>query len=281
MLKRLLAALEGQATDARFTYSVVVTDNDRAESARAAVAAFTEYSRLPVSYCVEQRQNIALARNTALQNANGHFMAFIDDDEFPTAEWLLNLYHTLEGYEVDGVLGPVLPHFDKEPPRWVRKGGFFNRPRHQTGLLLNWTDCRTGNVLFRAKVSELLGEPFRNEFDCGGEDLDFFQRAITKGCRFVWCDEAIVYEVQEPSRWKVRLMMRRALLRGRNNWKFTQGRWLRLSKSAVALPFYTLSLPIMLLGGYHRFVKSLVRIGDHGGKVLAALELNPVRTRNP
>jgi glycosyltransferase involved in cell wall biosynthesis len=280
MLKRLLLALEGQATEERFTYSIVVADNDRAESARATVAAFAGHKRLQVSYCLEQRQNIALARNTALQNANGDFIAFIDDDEFPITEWLLNLYHTLEGYGVDGVLGPVLPHFDEEPPRWVRKGGFFNRPRHQTGFLLSWTDCRTGNVLFRAKVLELLGEPFRHEFGSGGEDLDFFQRAITKGCGFVWCDGAIVYEVQEPSRWEIRLMVRRALLRGRNNWRYTQGRWLRLAKSAVALPLYTLSLPIMLLGGYHRFVKSLVRIGDHGGKILAALGVNPVRTRN-
>src|SRR5262245_26718838 len=134
MLNRLLCALADQATNGRFTYSIVVADNDRAESARPAVAAFTQCSLLQVSYCVEQRQNIGLARNAALQNAHGDFLAFIDDDEFPIAEWLLNLYHTYERYSVEGVLGPVLPHFDEEPPRWVRKGGFFNRPRHQTGF---------------------------------------------------------------------------------------------------------------------------------------------------
>ena len=36
-----------------------------------------------VKYCVEPRQNIALARNKALQNAEGDLIAFIDDDEFP------------------------------------------------------------------------------------------------------------------------------------------------------------------------------------------------------
>lgn len=287
LLSRLLEELKGQVTLSRFTFSIVVADNDWTESARVTVATFIDqlhFSQLSpsdVTYTVERVPNIALARNAALAHARGDYAAFIDDDEFPSAHWLLNLYDTLERYQVEGVLGPVLPHFDTEPPAWVRKGGFFNRPRHATGFELGWKDCRTGNVLFNRRVLAVLDddEPFRSQFGTGGEDVDFFERVIAKGCRFVWCDAAIAYEVQEPYRWDVRLMVRRALLRGKNNWKLSDGRWRRLAKSLLALPLYTLSLPIMLLRGYDRYVKTLIRMGDHGGKVLAALNLNPVKTR--
>src|SRR5437867_185465 len=88
-LSRLLADLRDQETRGLFTYSIVVTDNDRLQSASGVVREFAAASCIPIRYCVEPRQNIALARNKAVANAKGDFIAFIDDDEFPTQTWLL------------------------------------------------------------------------------------------------------------------------------------------------------------------------------------------------
>ncbi len=108
LLRLLLAKLENQQTEGLFTYNVVVADNDAAESAKGVVADFCSAHRLAVTYCVEPQQNIALARNRALQQASGDFIAFIDDDEFPAGDWLCALFKTCEAYGVTGVLGPVL-----------------------------------------------------------------------------------------------------------------------------------------------------------------------------
>ena len=89
LLKRLLEELGGQDTSGLFTYSIVVADNDYLQSAKPIVDDFTATSSVPIKYCVEPRQNIALARNKAIENVNGDFVAFIDDDEFPTKRWLL------------------------------------------------------------------------------------------------------------------------------------------------------------------------------------------------
>src|SRR4051812_43278175 len=83
-LRRLLAALAAQETGGLFTYSVVVADNDRHESAKAVVDEWTLGSLLRVAYCVQPRQNIALTRNQAIAHAKGDYIAFIDDDEWPT-----------------------------------------------------------------------------------------------------------------------------------------------------------------------------------------------------
>jgi len=84
--------LEGQKTESLFDYSNVIADNDRSESARQTVESCTRQLKISISYYVEPEQNIAHARNKAVENAKGDFIGFIDDDEFPIEQWLLNHY---------------------------------------------------------------------------------------------------------------------------------------------------------------------------------------------
>ncbi len=178
LLRQLLERLENQRTDGLFTYSIVVADNDPVQSARHVVAALSSTVPVRVTYCHEPQQNIALARNKALEYAEGDFIAFIDDDEFPNDDWLWNLFRTCVAYGVEGVLGPVNPHFESEPPEWVKKGRFFDRPTFDTGYRMNWDEARTGNVLFKRDILNAVDIPFRSEFATAGEDVDFFRRMM-------------------------------------------------------------------------------------------------------
>jgi succinoglycan biosynthesis protein ExoM len=279
-LKRLLDGIASQATDGLFTYSIVVADNDQSRSGEAVVKAFrkAQPAAKPISirYCVEPRQNIALARNQAIANADGDFVAFIDDDEFPAENWLLNLYRTCEQYQVDGVLGPVRRHFDEKPPDWVVKGDFYERPIHPTGLALQWSLGRTGNVLLRKSVFTPGEAPFRPEFR-HGEDQDFFRRMIGAGRRFVWCSDAIAYEVVPPVRWKRTFMLKKALLRGATAALHPTLGASGILKSVIAVPAYALALPFAMILGQHRFMTLLVKLCDHLGKLLALIGINPIR----
>jgi succinoglycan biosynthesis protein ExoM len=282
MLERLLREIYRQETASALTFSVVVTDNDSTQSARAVVEKCRRerLGEVPqIIYAVEPAKNIALARNNALSHATGDFVVFIDDDEFPAPGWLLNLFRTCERYHVAGVLGPVKPHFEHEPPQWLIKGGFYQRPTHSTGFVMSWQECRTGNVLFRRNILETSESPFCPEFDMGGEDQDFFRRMMERGHRFIWCDEAVVYESVPPSRWSRRLLIHRALLRGRNTFRHPKHRLRNLLKSVIAVPAYALALPVLLLAGHHYFMKYLVRLADHVGRLLASVGLNPVTER--
>ena len=232
-----------------------------------------------MTYAVEPERNIALAHNTAFSHATGTFIAVIDDDEFPAPNWLLNLFRTCEAHQVAGVLGPVKPHFELEPPQWLIKGGFYQRPTHPTGFLMPWLECRTGNVLLRRDILDSSEPPFRREFGSGGSDQDFFRRMIERGHRFIWCDEAVVFEVVPPSRWSRGFMIHRALLRGRNTFRHPKQRFRNLLKSIVAVPAYALALPVLFLAGHHHFMKYLVKLADHVGRLLASVGLNPVTER--
>jgi glycosyltransferase involved in cell wall biosynthesis len=265
----LLSALARQETGDLFGYSVTVVDNDQAETARAAVEACRRDTGLSIRYYLEPEQNIALARNRAVSHASGDLVAFIDDDEFPRSGWLLTLYTALQRYDVDGVLGPVLPHFDAPPPGWVQRGKFYERGRHATGTVLPWTSTRTGNVLLRSRVISDEAVPFDPKLGSGGEDRDFFKRKIDRGYVFVWCDEAAVYEVVPPHRWKRSFMLKRALLRGQNCMSSASYNRLTVPTALIAIPVYAVALPLTLLVGEHVFMKFLIRLCDHVGKCLA------------
>lgn len=278
-LLRLLQALERQQTAGRFTYSVVVADNDATESARETVEQFCATSPLGVTYCVEPAKNIALVRNRAIAAATGDWIAFIDDDEFPIETWLDALLRACEVHQAAGALGPVRPHFEEPPPAWVPKCGLYDRTEHETGYVVPWPDSRTGNVLFRANILPPHAAPFDSRFANGGEDQDFFRRMMERGSRFIWCNEAVVYETVPPVRWDKKVMMQRALLRGQNALKHSNRASLSVAKSLVAALLYTLALPFLALIGTHLYIRYLIKLCDHIGKVCAGFGFKLVRER--
>ncbi|MES2693319.1 MAG: glycosyltransferase [Verrucomicrobiota bacterium] len=280
LLRRLLRELDRQDTAGLFTFSIIVVDNDAQLSGRSVVEEFAARSRIAAHYYAEPRQNIALARNRTIENATGDYIAFLDDDEFPVPDWLQLLFANCSRPRIAGVLGPVRPHFDTTPPRWLVAGRFCERPEHPTGTVMPGGKCRTGNVLFRREILAGDPAPFRAEFGTGGEDVDFFQRMTQRGHVFVWCNEAIAYEVVPPSRWTRSFFLKRALLRGRNNLKLGHDRLRALMTSFVAVPAYSLLLPATLFLGQHVFMKYGIKFCDHLGRVLALFRLNPIKERS-
>lgn len=279
LLKRLIAELEKQQTESRFTFSVVITDNDSEQSALPVVREIQSQSPLKIDYCVEKEANIALARNKAVEHAAGDFIAFIDDDEFPSDQWLLRLFQTCEEYKAAGVLGPVRPHFEQTPPQWIVRGGFCERPEYLTGTVVNWNQARTGNVLLRKSIFGKDPQPFDPKFRNGGEDVDFFLRMNREGHVFRWCNEAPAYEYVPANRLTRSYMLKRAMLRGKNGLKLPKGRLASIFKSLVAVPVYTAALLPTLVAGQHWFMKYCIRLCDHLGKLLAVVGINPVKER--
>ena len=279
LLTRLLSKLETQNTEDIFNYSIVVVDNDNYESARQTVESYAAKSKLSINYYVQPEQNIALTRNKAIEHAKGDFIGLIDDDEFPSKNWLLNLYRAINNYKSNGILGPVLPHFENQPPKWVLKGGFFDRPTHPTGHIMKWNNTRTGNALLKKELFRDGYPWFDPLFGSGGEDRDFFRRKIEAGHVFVWCNEAPVYETVPPARWKRTVMIRRALLRGKVAFESTSHNPFSILKSILAVLIYTLGLPLFLILGQHVFMNYLVKDCDHIGKILAAVGIDIVKEK--
>lgn len=284
LVQNLLLRLQSQRTDSLFTYSIVVVDNDRECSARSAAHSIMKESLIPVKYCNEPEKNIAMARNMAVKNADGGFVAFIDDDEFPEDDWLLNLYQTCYACKVAGVLGPVMPHFEAGPPNWLIKGKFCERPTYETGTVIPWDKSRTGNVLLKKSLFQGLNHPFDPEFGIQGEDVNFFREMHERGHVFVWCKTAPVYEVVPHSRCTKSYYLKRAFLQGNVSCRYDNNPHLGkkahvLLKSSVASVAYTLILPFSWIGGLHIFMKYLIKDLHHISRLLGFFNLVRIRER--
>jgi succinoglycan biosynthesis protein ExoM len=285
MLKTLLWELQKIETGGLFSYSAVIIDNDQEGSAKKTIEEISSESIIRLEYHIQPQRSIALARNMAVQKARGDFVAFIDDDEFPVSEWLLNLYQACRDFKADGVLGPIRPYFEVPPPDWVLKGRFCERPEYETGTRLHWKRTRTGNVLLGRHLLE--GEyPFNPQFASGGEDVNFFKEKTDMGYIFVWCNEAPVYEIVPPIRLRKSYFIKRLFLQGNISTQY-QGTLDRFRdkagsciKSFTAFLLYSSILPFTLLAGVHVFMKYLLKDVYHVSRLLGILGFVDVKNRN-
>jgi succinoglycan biosynthesis protein ExoM len=209
-------------------FDVVVVDNDAARSAAGVCADFGE--RLRLRYLVEPVRGIAPARNRAVVASTGRFIAFIDDDNEASANWLASLHKEAERQNADGVFGPVIFRFPQEPPAWIRHCGFFDYPPLADGAAVPWYWTRTSNAYVRRAALSDPGAPFDVSLGLvGGEDVDLFARMSDGGARLVAAREAVVYEYREAARTTARWLIRRSF---RNGGTFAHVAWRRVRGAA-------------------------------------------------
>lgn len=257
MLKRLLKTVALQETGGLFDFSVVVVDNDMDGPARETVMQLQKEIDLDITYGIEPVQTIPAARNHALRLVRGNYIGIIDDDEFAPSHWLLTMYKAIRTFDVDGALGPVHPFFESQPPAWLVKSGFCERPVHRTGTILDWDQTRTGNVLLKKSVFDKHNLCFDLNCKTSGSDKEFFREAMQLGCRFIAVEEAPVYEIVPPERQTKNYYLRRAVLHASNERKYRapllngSSKFLVPLKSATALLVYACMLPFSAFAGGH------------------------------
>jgi succinoglycan biosynthesis protein ExoM len=197
----------------------VVVDNDPAGSAQRVCETAAGALSGPLRYVVEPRRGLSFARNRAVAAAiseGADHLAFIDDDEVPTPGWLDELLRIAGEHRADVVAGRVVRHFERDPPDWLSRGGFFLDPDLSTGTRVR--TASTSNVLASKQVLTDLGPPFDERFALTkGEDTHFFLRVSSAGYRLVWANDAVVEERVPAERMQLGWILRRSY-RVANTW---------------------------------------------------------------
>ena len=159
---------------------MVIVDNDREKSAEVVALAFRD--KLPLTYLVEPVRGIARCRNRAVAASRSPFLAFIDDDEWATPQWLAALERESERSAADAVIGRVEVVFDPEVPELVRQCGLFDPSPLPDGAVVPWYMTRTNNAYVRRDALPDRDAPFSTRFDLiGGEDVHLFKSMIELG----------------------------------------------------------------------------------------------------
>jgi succinoglycan biosynthesis protein ExoM len=271
-----LQSLDNLILPSFWTLEVVVTDNAPDASAMKATQIYLRnQTKLQIRYFHEMRPGVSHARNRCLSEARGEFVAFIDDDEFADCDWLHHLVTCLEKTNADAVFGPVLPAYAAKPPDWLISSQINERTRFPSGTLITWGEARTGNVMIRRSIlagNHIFSDRFARS---GGEDSYFFASAQKRGCRLVWCDEAVVTENIPADRMQKSWLLQRALMGGRTYVRLHACLGHPLSyiyfaiRGLLSAPLSLTFTFIFLIKRDPRYMYHLCKLYGHFGKIVA------------
>ncbi|HEX8212800.1 MAG TPA: glycosyltransferase family 2 protein [Longimicrobium sp.] len=271
LLARLLESIRVQEAEPALASSlhVVVVDNDAAAPARPLVDTARPGFPFPLHYSVEPVRSISLARNHGVRMAlelGARFVAFIDDDEEASPGWIAELARVQRECRADVVWGRVVPRLPEGTPRWVARGGFFDRGSYPTGKRM--TVAETANALVAAHLLSAPEGPFDPRFGIsGGGDSHFFRRVVDAGGTIVWAHDAVVFETVPVERANARWILRRAFRNGNGSVYVERAvsparRWLppRLARATGRIALGMVMLPAAPLRGRALAVAALRNI---------------------
>lgn len=124
-LAKALDSIAASAVPAQVDWEVLVVDNNSPDQTRDVIENFCRRYPGRFRYIFEPRQGKSYALNTAISEAHGDVLAFVDDDVTVEPTWLWNLTAGLCRGEWVGAGGRILPAWNCPPPSWFPRKGWF------------------------------------------------------------------------------------------------------------------------------------------------------------
>ncbi len=216
-LERALRSLFQQQGVADRLREIVVADNDPEGSASPVVTRLAEQAPFSLIYAHARVPGVATARNVGLATTDAPLIAFLDDDEVASPDWLATLLAAREALGADVVFGPIRGRApDAAPAVRPYLEWFFGRegPDHDQ-LLDEAFGC--GNSLMVRQTALPGPTPFDTSADqTGGEDDALFAALAARGGTFGWASRAWVEEYAPAHRATLRYALSRAFAFGQS-----------------------------------------------------------------
>ena len=247
-------------------YEIIVVDNNPDGSAAEIVAELVAGSAVPLRYVAEPRPGISHARNTAIAAAQGRYLAFLDDDQEAEPGWLNALLTAQREFAADVVFGPFHPVFsvpDNEVPALAR-AKFTRDEAMPTGSSMPARSPLFGspgisNTLLVRDRCFLAPEPFHPALGfAGGEDTLLFRQLLRRGCKMIWCAEALAREAIPTERLTNGYLLRRAF----NNGQISASTWGALDPPARGAMLLVMAAGVVQAGLY-ALPALLARVCNH------------------
>ncbi len=278
-LLNLLHSLEKQNIPVGYHLEVIVVDNDPQTTGKASIEKAKLQTNLDLKYFTQPIKNISMTRNKAVKEASGELILFIDDDGVADQNWVQHMVSSLIKYEADGVFGTVLPYYHEECPEWIKSGDFFDRLIQASGEPTRF--MRTGNCLIKASLLKSVEGPFDPKFGLsGGEDSNLFGKLKSKGAKFVFCKEGIVYDYVPLERANLNWLMKRRFRNGttfvknsihRSKYKLV-ARLYYFTRSILFIFFSTLTT-LFFLGSKKKRIKWFLKVIAYSGHFAGVFDL--------
>nr|WP_070960553.1 glycosyltransferase family 2 protein [Hyphomonas sp. Mor2] len=213
-----IESIAHQKLDPEISFEVIVVDNDVEPTARPYVEeTAARFPNLELTYVHAPARNISIARNACVENARGEWIAFIDDDEIASDQWLQHHYDGAMQNDLDLSFGPVISIYPDHTPAWIRE---IDLHSISVGHLQPILTGHTSNAFFKRQHPAIA--PLRFSEDrgrSGGEDTQFFYQCFLGGVKIDETREAVVHEPVADNRlsldWLVKNKFRSGITYGK------------------------------------------------------------------
>ncbi|WEL24026.1 glycosyltransferase family 2 protein [Candidatus Nanohalovita haloferacivicina] len=192
----LVRALDSIKSQTYRDFELLVIDDNPEKEYREKVREIVEEFREQASFSVKllinsDKQGVSSARNLGIENSEGEYIAFLDDDDWWKPEKLERELDAFENNEYDAVYSAIEMYRDGEVKDIVRKRGEIGLE----DILEKDMIGSPSKVTVTKKYLERI-DGFDEDIP-SGEDWDLWIRLIKEGCTFGYIDEPLVRYQQE------------------------------------------------------------------------------------
>lgn len=192
---------------------IVAIDNSPEGSALALFRQMEAEAPIAFRWAHEPKPGVAQARNAAIKLARGQYVAWLDDDEEASPNWLAALLAARVTTGAQSVFGPVRARTQVE----TENADFFERLYSRSGPQDSGPSERAYGIGNSLQPRAMFDEPA--PFDAradqrGGEDDVLFSSWADAGATFAWAADAHVVEHLSTERTHIAHGLKRAFAYG-------------------------------------------------------------------
>lgn len=222
MLRDAMESLVAQETDGKFNFEIVVVGNAKDTLTMQVLDEFAQTTSVAVRAIDEPRRGQVIARNRALVEARGEWLAHFDDDQIASPRWLAELMATATARNAKVVGGSL---YLKLPEDCQRELTYVCR--RMLGQSVEWNTVQpytrkegpgTGNIMIHRTVLDQVGH-YDESFQLRGYDTDLFRRIREAGYQAWFTPLALGYHVTPPDRLEDEYFRETCL---HNGWSFAR-----------------------------------------------------------
>ena len=167
-----------------------------------------------VSFVLEERRGVAIARNTGWKHSKGKFVAYTDDDCIADPYWIRRLVDSLESSNAKGAGGKVVYLHPEAIPKYYRGTPFGTLDLGEKQRpLKKGENLITANMLIDAEVFKKI-EFWESLIYNDSEDAEFCRSALEAGYNLLYVPDATIYHNIDLRRINLGYLLKRAFFSG-------------------------------------------------------------------
>ncbi len=223
-LRKTLESLISMDVSDGTEWEVLVVNNNSSDNTDKVMDEFMQLNSLDLKCLIEKKQGKSFALNTAIKNASGDIIAFIDNDVIVDKNWMKGVIKGVNTYKNSGGFGGRIVFADNHKHSDLLKSdkthnalrGFLRDNGHEDREFINALPSGA-NMFFKREIIAKNGF-FRTDLGPIGntpgtsEDTEFCRRLIKRREKLMYIAGAVVYHPVETER-----ISKKSLLRWRYN----------------------------------------------------------------